>query len=142
MSIYFVETNVAEQRALLCSWAERLFVEGRKVQIVVGSTPAAHYIDEMLWAFSQSSFVPHAIFSPEVPRVEPVLIVFDERRIEGFDALLCDSPVSLDFMVLFETAVHFVLRDDDEKRRESRLLWQKARDMGLNPIHVPYVRPV
>ncbi len=140
MPLYFVETAVTEQRTLLCRWAERLWNEGRRVQIVVDSTPAAQFIDQVLWTFSQPAFVPHAIFGPEEEgdRMEPVLIVVGEERIEGFDALVCDAPVSLDFMRLFEAAVHFVLRDDPERRQESRILWQKAKDSGLNPVHVAY----
>jgi DNA polymerase III subunit chi len=138
MPLYFVETGVSEQRTLLCRWAERLWSEGRRVQVAVDSTPAAQFIDQMLWTFSQPAFVPHAIFSPEEQerQVEPVLIAIGQERIEGFDALVCDAPVSLDFMRLFETAVHFVLRDDEGRRQDSRILWQRAKDSGLNPVHI------
>ncbi|MFZ2447538.1 MAG: DNA polymerase III subunit chi [Syntrophobacteraceae bacterium] len=143
MPLLFVETSVSEQRVELCRHADRLFGEGRKVEIVVDSTSAAQYIDQLLWTFSQASFVPHAVFNPETggPGDEPVLICIGERLIEGFDALLCDAPVGLEFMGRFETAVHFVLRDDPERRQQSRLLWQKARDLGLSPVHISYARP-
>lgn len=139
MTLYFVETTIAEQRELLCQWAERLSAEKKRVQIVVDSTPAAQFIDQLLWTFSQSSFLPHLIFGPgkEDP-VEPVLITIGEVPLAGIDALLCDAPVGFEFMAGFETVVHFVLRDDAEKRGESRLLWQKARDMNSNPVHVSY----
>jgi DNA polymerase-3 subunit chi len=90
-----------------------LFSEGRKIQIAVDSTSAAQLIDQMLWTFSQSSFIPHAFAGPENRDIpdEPVLIVIGEKRLEGFDALLCDAPVGLEFLCLFETAIHFILRD-------------------------------
>jgi DNA polymerase-3 subunit chi len=139
MSLYFVETPVSEQRTVLCRWAERLWNEGAKVQIVVDSTPAGQLIDQMLWTFSQPAFVPHAVFSPEEGgQAEPVLISIGEKRIEGFDALICDTPVSLDFMRLFHTVVHFVLQDDAGKRQESRVLWQKVRESGMDPVHGAY----
>ena len=86
--------------------------------------------------------IPHTICGPSehMPPVEQVLLVIGEHRVAGFDTVICDVSVSLEFMQLFETVVHFILRDDEEKRQESRLLWQKMRDLGLQPVHIPYGR--
>jgi DNA polymerase III subunit chi len=139
MSIYFVETTVSEQRGLLCRWTERFYMEKKRVQIVVDSIVAAQFIDQLLWTFSQSSFIPHVIFAPGgTPPAEPVLITPGEVQVAGFEAVICDCPAGLQFIGRFETAVHFILRDDTERRRQSRVLWQNARDQGLNPVHVPY----
>ncbi len=139
MSIYFAETTVAEQRELLCHWTERFYLEKKRVRIVVDSTAAGQMIDQLLWTFSQPSFIPHMIFSPGgTPPLEPVIITVGEFQVEGFEALVCDMPAGLEFMDSFETAVHFILRDDAERLLQSRILWQRARDSGANPIHLPY----
>lgn len=142
VKLYFVETTVSEQRDLLCRWAEHFYDRGGRVLILTDSTPAARYIDELLWTFSQGSFIPHALSSPEdaAPRAEPVIIAVGEIDSPGCDVVLCDAPARFEFMRRFETAVHFILRDDPEKRQESRLLWQKARDLGENPVHISYGR--
>lgn len=137
-SIYFVETTTAEQRDLLCRWTERFYSERKRVRIAVDSMAAAQLIDQLLWTFSQSSFIPHAILSPgAVQPEEPVLITSGEFRADGFDAVVCDSQADLEFMSLFESAVHFILGDDPERKQHSRGLWLRARDSGLNPIHIP-----
>ncbi len=139
MTLYFAETTVAEQRDLLCRWTERFYNEKRRVQILVDSTPAARFIDQLLWTFSQASFIPHIILnSGDNPPEEPVLITLSEIHAAGFDAVICDSPAGLDFMSGFDTAVHFILRDDAERRQESRVLWQRARDIGITTVHCPY----
>lgn len=141
MSIQFVETTVAEQRDLLCRWTERFYMERKRVRILTDSMAAAQYIDQLLWTFAQSSFIPHAIAGPgEKSPAEPVIITPGEFQAIGFDALVCDCPADLEFMSGFQTAVHFILRDDEERKQQSRILWQKARDSGLNPVHVPYTR--
>jgi DNA polymerase-3 subunit chi len=138
-NIYFVETTAAEQREFLCRWTERFYMEKKRVQIVVDSMAAAQLIDQLLWTFSQSSFIPHVILSPgAAPPAEPVLIMPGAFRAAGFDAVICDCPADIEFMMRFDTAVHFILRDDSERRQQSRVLWQRARDLGLNPVHVPY----
>lgn len=139
MSIYFAETTVAEQRELLCHWTERFYMEKKRVRILVDSLAGAQFIDQLLWTFSQSSFIPHAIFSPgQTLPAEPVLITPGEFETAGFDVLVCDCPGDLEFMSRFETAVHFILKDDPERTQQSRILWQRARERRLNPVHVPY----
>jgi DNA polymerase-3 subunit chi len=141
MSIYFAETTVAEQSELVCRWTERFYMEKKRVQIVVDSTAAAQFIDQLLWTFSQASFIPHTIFSPGgAPPDEPVLITPGEFQVAGFGALVCERPAGLEFMTRFETAVHFILRDDAERLQQSRILWQRARESGTNPVHVSYGR--
>ncbi len=142
MVFYFAETTISEQRLLLCRWAEWFHDKGQKVHVAVESTQSAQFIDGLLWTFSQGSFVPHGVFSPERQEspMEPVLIVIGENRVPGFDVILCDTSVSVEFLQQFETVVHFILRDDLEKKQDSRVLWQKVRELGINPVHVPYGR--
>lgn len=141
--ICFVETVAGEQRNVLCQWVERFHGEGRRVQVVVDSTLAAQHLDQLLWTFVEGSFVPHRILDTrtvdaENAIVEPVIIVVGEQHVEGFDVLVCDTPVHLEFMSRYSEVVHFVLRDDSERRQESRLLWQNAREQGLQLRHFPY----
>ena len=136
--IYFVETKAEGQRIVLCRWVERFYGGGGKVQVVVDSTQAAQYIDQLLWTFSEASFIPHRIVGPggRGDPVEPVVITVGEARMEGFDRLVCDGRVQLDFMLLFPVAVHFVVTDEPERKQDSRLIWQKARDLGVRLQHV------
>jgi DNA polymerase-3 subunit chi len=140
-SIYFVETRSEEQRNLLCYWVERLFEKGMRVQVAAGSSMAAQHLDQLLWSFSQESFIPHIILTAQAPSsdITPVVITAGESRLEDFDALVCDGPVSLDFMKGYGMAVHFILLDDTDRRQESRMIWQSARDMGMTLYHVPFV---
>lgn len=136
--IYFVETRADGQRILLCRWIERFHDSGRRVQLVVDSSQAAQYVDHLLWTFSQESFIPHRIAGPGAGQKpsEPVVITVGESQLEGFEVLVCDGRVQLEFMLRFPLSVHFVLTDDEERKQESRLMYQKARDSGVRLRHV------
>ena len=138
--IYFVETRANEQRQTLCRWVERFHEEGRKVQIVSDSTMAAQHLDQLLWTYSEGSFIPHRVFNAKSldSPPEPVVITIGEVLLEGYEVLICDGPARLDFMKQYAVAVHFILRDDEGRKQESRLLWQSARDQGVQLHHVPY----
>ncbi len=138
--ICFMETPAAEQRRLLCKLVEHFYEENRKTQVSTGSTPDAQQIDQLLWTFSDTSFIPHRIHDSRDGDdfIEPVLITVGDPVVPGFDALICDSPQSLDVMSRFRVAVHFVIRDDDERRLESRRMWLEARERKLIVRHVPF----
>ena len=138
--IIFVETRSEEKRNLLCKWVEHFYEEGRKIQVSVDSTMAAQHLDQLLWTFSQGSFIPHKIVSTAKPQttLEPVVIAVGEIKLEEFDVLVADESIHLDSMADFVVVVHFILMDDPEKRQESRLLWQSAKEQGFQVEHLPY----
>jgi len=140
MQIFFVETLAGEQRQLLCRWVEYFYEDGRRVHIMTESTLAAQHLDELLWTFSQPSFVPHRILSSAHAGqvAEPVIITTGEAPMDGFDILVFDGPLKLDLLAGYAAAVHFVVRDDSERLQESRLMWQTARDGGFRTHHVSY----
>jgi DNA polymerase III subunit chi len=140
-TIYFVEIRTEDQAVAVCRWVEHFYDQGRRVQVLAGSAPAAQNLDQLLWTFAQGSFIPHRIVSsiPVGVPVEPVLITPGEIPLDGFAVLVCDGVASYDFLLRYQVAVHFVHLDDAEKRQDSRLLWQQLRDHGMQTIHVPHV---
>jgi len=136
--IYFVESRSEEQRNLLCQWVERFYEAGKRVHVIADSSTAAQHLDQLLWSFSQESFVPHRVVAAktESTPIDPVVITAGEAALSDFDAVVSDGPVSLEFMKRFKEAVHFILLDDQERRQESRMLWQAARDQGLQVQHI------
>jgi DNA polymerase-3 subunit chi len=138
--LIFVETRSIEKRATLCCHVEGFYEKGLRVLVVTDSTLSAQHLDQMLWTFSQESFVPHCIVTRpgQDPPLEPVVIVSGTVFLPGFQVVVADSPLPLEFLAQFSSAVHFVLTDDPEQRQKSRLLWQAARDQGWSLQHVPY----
>ncbi len=146
-TIYFVETKTEEQPLAVCQWVEQFYEQGRRVQVLAGSSLAAQRLDHLLWTFAQASFIPHRICQANQAgaTVEPVIITTEEFAVEGTSVLICDGPAGLEFMQRYEEVVHFVLLDDSEKLQESRSLWQAGRDKGTRVNHISYApkgRPV
>jgi DNA polymerase III subunit chi len=137
--IVFLETAAKEKRIQLCRVVEHFFDLGKMVQIVVDSTMAAQNIDQFLWTFSQGSFVPHKLVSlpPSQNIIEPVAITVGEIPLQGFDTLVMDEWASLETIKRYALAVHFVLMDDSEKRLQSRMYWQSAKEQGFEMKHLP-----
>lgn len=141
-TIYFVEMRLAEQHLQFCRWIERYHEQGLRAQIAVESTLTAQHLDQLLWTFSQASFIPHRILGSfdggEVR--EPVIITVGEIFVPGFPVLLCEAPVSLELMGRYEIAIHAVALEDEERRQESRRMWQAGKERGLVLSHIPYAK--
>jgi DNA polymerase III subunit chi len=139
-TVFFVETKSEEQPLVVCRWVERFYDQGKRVQVLAGSSPAAQNLDHLLWTFAQGSFIPHRIASSgvEVVAVEPVIITLAEIPVSDAAVLVCDGPTNFEFLLRYELVVHFVLLDDAEKRLYSRSLWQRLRDRGVRTTHIPY----
>jgi DNA polymerase-3 subunit chi len=138
--LYFLETKAAEQRALLCQWVEFFYESGKKTQVVTESTLAAQHLDQMLWTFSQPSFIPHRIISQGDVSAEPetVLISVGEIQMPGWEVLVCDGTVGLEFMARYPITLHFIVLDDQDRLQGSRLVWQAAKELRVDLQHVPY----
>ena len=57
-----IKDNAAKLQAI-CDTVQRHFYKAEKMLILVSSDEAAHYIDQLLWKYSEESFIPHAIIS-------------------------------------------------------------------------------
>jgi DNA polymerase-3 subunit chi len=152
-TIYFIETQSRDKREILCRWVERLYEQGKKVRVAADSTLAAQHLDQLLWTFSETSFVPHRIAPSHeldaishgadrppnraTPIIEPVIITIGEAPTrDPEEALVCDAPMRLEYMERFPVAIHFIVMDDQEMKQASRLLWQSAKDAGFRMQHV------
>ncbi len=141
-TIYFVEMRVSEQPIQFCRWAEIYYEQGLRVQLTAGSTLTAQHLDQLLWTFSQPSFIPHRILSSVDGKDlrEPVIITVGEVFVPDFPVLLCEAPATSEFMERYEIAVHAVALDDEERRQESRRLWQAVKERGINLCHIPHTK--
>ena len=60
---------------LVCELAKRAFEGGQKTLILARSFDQAEQLDEKLWEFDDSAFIPHQIAGDEDDAITPVLIV-------------------------------------------------------------------
>jgi len=96
------------------------------------SAPQSKQLDELLWTFSQGSFVPHRIVSTDTkePLAEPVLIACDlEPQAQRYDLMINLASQVPEFFGRYERVAELV--DADQSRREhGRERYRFYRDRG------------
>lgn len=66
-----------------CALIEALYADGRRVAVWVADPGRAAILDQYLWTFSQSAFVPHARWDGSGEAEDPVVIVSGSFVVPG-----------------------------------------------------------
>jgi DNA polymerase-3 subunit chi len=133
----FYLLGAADPRARLttaCRIAEKACDQGLRVAVRTASPSETAEIDDLMWTFSDRSFVPHAVWpaEPAVADETPVLIASSALPASHRDVLInlaTDTPADA---TSFGRICEVVGGDEDAKQR-ARLRWRGYREAGLSP---------
>jgi DNA polymerase-3 subunit chi len=135
VDFYVLKSSTAKQRwTFACRLTEKAYLRDLKV-VLFGDTPSeVQAIDELLWTFSERSFVPHDIHrgrpGAAADSASAVQLTPDLDLVESADLLVNVSsrlPARLDrFARIAE-----IIDADDERRRLGRERFRAYRDLKL-----------
>jgi DNA polymerase III subunit chi len=133
VDFYILESDSDEARLqLACKIVDKATQLDRQVFIHSTSEDEARQLDELLWTFSQGSFIPHRIVHAEAatPSLEPVLIGINQPPGLGpWDVLINLAADVPEFFSRYERVAEVV--DTNAVRREqSRERYRFYRDRG------------
>lgn len=109
-----------------CRLAEKAWLGGHKVYLHGADAAAARSLDELLWSFRDTSFVPHAL-QPDAST--PVLIGSGDDPGDHHDVLINLGATIPEFFGRFERVAEIVL-NDPASLRTSRARWSFYKDRG------------
>lgn len=113
---------------LVCELAKRAFENGQKALILARSFDQAEQLDEKLWEFDDSAFIPHQIAGDEDDAITPVLIVPPDTTTADRSLVinLRDAPAP----GLFERVLEVVPAVEAD-REGSRKRWKTYQHAGF-----------
>jgi DNA polymerase-3 subunit chi len=117
---------------LACKIVDKAFELDHHVFVHASTDDEARQLDELLWTFSQGSFIPHRIVREPVtePPREPVLIGMTEPPAAGrWDVLVNLAPQVPEFFSRYERVAE-VVDANAERRERSRERYRFYRDRG------------
>jgi DNA polymerase-3 subunit chi len=117
-----------------CRLAEKAFDQGLRVAVRTAGPAQTAELDELMWTFSDRSFVPHGVWpaEPEFAAATPVLIASGALPDSHRDVLINlgdDLPAEAGRY----SRVCEVVAGDEDARRRARIRWRGYRDAGLEP---------
>jgi DNA polymerase-3 subunit chi len=111
--------------------AEKAMLQDQHVYINTSDAEESHRLDELLWTFSQGSFVPHRVVdsAPAERSDEPVLIGTSVRIDEPCDVLINLASDVPEFFSRYDRVAEIV--DAEAGRRDAgRVRYKYYRDRG------------
>ena len=133
----FYLLSAADNRSRLttaCRLAEKAFDQGLRVAVRTSGPAETAEVDELMWTFSDRSFVPHCVWpaEPDFAAATPVLIASGGLPDSHRDVLInLGADLPADF-AHFARVCEIVAGEDDAKRR-GRARWRGYKDAGLQP---------
>jgi len=137
VDFYLLGTGSNSRALFACRLAEKVWRLGHRVYLLAGDPPAANELDELLWTFSQGSFVPHAQYKQEEDAnhhadSHPVLIGHAEPPAALNDVLISLSAEVPAWFGRFTRVVELVgASEDDKARARERFRFYRERGYPL-----------
>jgi DNA polymerase-3 subunit chi len=133
----FYVLGAADARARLvtaCRLAEKAFDQGLRVAVRTAGPSQTAELDEIMWTFSDRSFVPHGVWpaEPGFAAATPVLIASGTLPESHCDVLI-NLGDDLPGDVARYSRVCEVIPGDEDAKRRARMRWRGYRDAGLEP---------
>ena len=126
------EQSTGGRLKLACRIVEKAYRLGHRVYVRTGNSDDTNVLDDLLWTFSQNSFVPHQLSTESGSLDSPVVIGEHPPAAEGTDVVIsvADDPVSN--FTAYTRIVEIVGYEDDEKA-SSRNRFRYYREHGMEP---------
>ncbi len=111
VGFYVVQTNDQGQRLHVAArLADKAFQQGHKIYINTPDESQARALDELLWSFRPSSFLPHALVGE--PHSEQIAIGWGEQPGEHHDLLINLNLEIPGFFSRFSRVAEVVTQDE------------------------------
>ncbi len=138
IDFYILPDNASSSRPLLaCRLADKAYRLGHCVYIHTESQEQAAYMDDLLWTFSQGSFLPHALVGA-TGEPSPILIGHDAAPLASTNVLINLAGSVPSFFDRFERVAEIVDQSDAQKQvARERYRFYRDRGYALQSHNVP-----
>ena len=117
---------------LACRITEKAYRARNRIFLCTSNLEESGLLDDLLWTFSQSSFVPHQISGKEGSEESSVLIGIEPSKKDAIDILIsvADKPI-VDFLSYPRIADVVGFEDNEKELGRSRFRYYRER--GFEP---------
>ena len=132
---FYVLSSQSEQgrQAFACKLAEKAFRLGFKTYILTNSMQQAQQMDNTLWTFRASSFVPHEIFQGSLPNIANAVIIGTQQAPTPWQHTLINLSTLCPEQIDQAGQVFELLDNDETQKQAGRLRYRHYQTLGITP---------
>ncbi len=106
---------------------EKVVERGHRVVLMAGSPQRLDNLNEMLWTFDPSAWLPHGRRQDGYAASQPIYLTIDEENPNGADVLVLLDGVQPAFVGAFERVIDMFDGQDDAAVAAARERWKEHR---------------
>jgi DNA polymerase-3 subunit chi len=119
--IFFIVLNSAQKQKIVCDIVEKCYLANKRAVVYAKDKEEANTLDQLLWNWKQSSFLPHLRSeSLNTSFEEPIVITSQIEDSFDYNTLILLDAVAQETLNKFHTAIEFVEKYDITRLTESR----------------------
>lgn len=134
VAFYLLSGAGRDRRAVACRLVQKAWRQRAKVFVHCNDPTLARAVDELLWTFEDTAFLPHAL--QDDPHAADAAVIIGERDpgSEHSDVLINLSPTVAPFFARFDRVLE-VVEDEPSLKAEGRLRYRHYQERGY-PLEV------
>ncbi len=135
ISFYLLSTTGAEQRhRFACKLIEKAYRNGYFAYVMTDNLPQSQSLDQLLWTFRPTSFVPHEIYHGTLPAFPNTVLIGHLPVPAPWQKLLINlSTVALTDLTHTEKVLEIV-DNDNLIKQAGRTRYRAYQKLGITPI--------
>ncbi len=139
VKLEFVEVDGNRRELALCAKIAKLYDEGVRVYVWVDGKGAAAALDNLLWSFDDTAFIPHEVLDGADSEQDTQVVIGWQHQLNpnGAKVLLIAgdhaAATLAEFIGHFGRAVDMVPTNDNAGKERARQRFRAYRDAGLTP---------
>jgi len=138
IDFYILQESKPQARyPFACRLINKAYQRGHKLYIHTEAKEEAHRLDDLLWTFQDTSFIPHNLSGEGPTPPPPVQIGFDNKA-TGFNDVLINMATEVPpFFNRFKRIIEIVIQEPDwKKRAREHFLFYRENGCELNTHNI------
>jgi DNA polymerase III subunit chi len=134
VDFYVIEEAAAAARLkVACRLAEKAYLASQRALIWHADHAELEKVDELLWTFTDGSFVPHEWLTSNAAAEAPVLLSAGSPPAAAFDFVVNLAADPPPFLHLTRRVAE-IIDGDEGRRRAGRARFKAYRELGIEPV--------
>ncbi len=133
VDFYVLDDNARlDDATLTCRLCAKAFEQGQRLFVYAADGDDARHLDELLWVFSDTAFVPHALADTDEAAAAPVLIGAGDPPAEHLELMINRRHPVPGVFSRFERVIEIVPAGDGRDAARERFRFYRERGYELN----------
>lgn len=133
VNFYTLTANDSNARFnFACRLAEKAWKLGHSIYIHTESSEQAHYVNDLLWQFRNSSFIPHSLVGEKQEPASRLVIGCETPTVDMNDVLINLSDGSCEAHLQF-SRVNEIVSSDEISLQQGRVRYRFFKERGHTP---------